>query len=539
MTAYTLQTQHRGFSEDYFCGDVCLLGYGVTGRAVFGYFITHPHQLNSLTVYGVSAADAALIRQRESEIPNLPFDIAIKDDEAEVEGAYDLAIVSPGIPPHTPLYQSAQSCARELISEPELAWRLSPQQWIGITGTNGKTTTTMLIAFLLRQAGLATREVGNIGSPCIEAVTNRAPDEYFVAELSSFQLHSTNNFTPEVAVLLGITPDHVSWHGSHEAYTKDKLKILANLGEQGLAVIDATNEAARAALCAARAAGKNVIGIGTSDGLSSSMVASCGVPNAASVDPNAADIDSNVASVDPNVADIDLNVAYVDPDSQMLTVVLDGISHTLCKTTDLKIRGSHNHINALAAASVALRLGIQSEVVAASLKNFSAPEHRCEPCGGFNGLRFYNDSKATNTDAAIKAIDSFGDKDRNIVVMFGGRDKGTDLSDLVSACSRNCHTVICFGEAGQRFYEAFCTNDAFATKHVSGFVEACVAAVASSTAGDVVLLSPACASFDEFTCFEQRGTTFKSFVMNLSAGSSAQEAADAAFAEAKQKAGQS
>ena len=483
MTANTAQTQHSGISEAPLFGDVCLLGLGVTGRAVLDYFISHPEQYHSLAVFGASAAERdaykALYMQGGS---------TVYPDAQEVVGSYDITIASPGIPPHDPLFRSAQRCSQEIISEPELAWRLSPQRWIAITGTNGKTTTTTLVAHLLETAGVAARTAGNIGTPCIEAIVQRADDEYLAVELSSYQLFSTVQFAPDIAILLAITPDHLSWHGTHEAYVLSKLKLLQNIDKQALAVIDAGGETTRAAILALRDAGHRVVGIGTSDGLYSSMVKRCGAANA----------------------------AYVAPGSHILTVELDEAVHTLCHAADLKLRGTHNLTNALAASTAALSLGVSCDDIIEGLKTFEALEHRFEPCGEVRGVRFFNDSKATNTDAAIKAVEAFGDDEgRRVIALFGGSDKGTELDDLICACSRNCHTVICYGEAAKRFYDAFCACEAFRVIQVEGFVEACAAAIKVASQGDIVLLSPACASFDEFSCFEARGTAFKEFVSSL------------------------
>ena len=483
MTANTAQTQQSGVPEGFFFGDICLLGFGVTGRAVLEYFLKHPGQYSSLAVYGASDAETSpYITQK------LPNNIAIYNNQQEVIGDFDLAVASPGIPPHTLLYQSAQRCAREIISEPELAWRISPERWIAVTGTNGKTTTTTLIQHLLKTAGIPSKTAGNIGNPCIETLARRELDEYLVVELSSYQLFSTAQLAPGVAVLLGITPDHLSWHGSHEDYEQSKLKLLANLDQQSFAVIDATQDTTRSALRQMRDNGNRVLGIGTADGLTGSMVTRCGAANA----------------------------AYLDENTQRLMVIINNASYELCRAEDLKILGMHNLTNALAAAAVALYLGASSKDVIAGLTSFQPLEHRFEPCGEVGGIRFYNDSKATNIDASIKAVEAFGDSPhRHVVMLLGGRDKDTDLSELVAACSRCCHTVICFGEAAPRFFGAFNSCDAFATIQVENFKEACDAAVAHSTKGDVVLLSPACASFDEFPCFEERGFAFKNFVANL------------------------
>lgn len=511
MTANVANNKLGGISESCSFGDVCLLGCKVTGRAIFEYFVSHAKQLNSLAIFGLSAGDAAdlegWLKDRNLSQDKLPFKLALYVGEQEVHGNYDLAIASPGIPYHTPFYQSALKCAKELICEPELAWRISPERWIGVTGTNGKTTTTSLIAHLLNEAGIKARTVGNIGNPCIEAIVKRSADEYLIAELSSYQLYSTVQFAPDTAVLLGITPDHFSWHGSYEAYEQAKLKIFGNLAAESLAVVDATNEPACAALRALRENNQPSIGVGTCEGLYHSMAAQCGAQNA----------------------------AYVSPDSHTLTVVFDKKPHELCHIADLKIRGPHNITNALLAASVALHVGATPKQVTQGLQSFSAPEHRLEPCGEVDGVRFYNDSKATNTDAAIKAVESFGDDEgRKVIALFGGSDKGTELDELVTACSRNCKTVLCYGEAGERLYKAFSTCDAFEVLPLKDFSEACVAAVAASAEGDTILLSPACASFDEFPCFEARGGAFKEFVAGLRAGLRPREAAEKAMLAAKE-----
>ena len=479
MTAHTLQTQQCGLSDDFFFGDVCLLGLGVTGRAVCAFFEAHPDSFKTLTVYGAGEAEKAAF-----ESQNLSDKIAILPDQTEVSGVFDLAVVSPGFAPHHTLYVSAQKCSRELIGEPELAWRVSPSRWVGITGTNGKTTTTTLVADLLNAGGIKARAIGNIGTPCIEAVCNRAQDEYLVTELSSYQLYSMVDFAPDAAILLAITPDHLSWHGSHEAYIQAKRKLLDKLGIMSPLVIDAAEETTRMLLRTYRDEGKRTIGVGTADGIYSSMVARCGAQEA----------------------------AYVAPDSHILTVVLDGVTHELCHTADMNLRGAHNYTNALAAATVALALGVAPKKVKQTLIDFKPPEHRFELCGEVEGIRFYNDSKATNTDSTIKAVEAFDDdEDRRVILLLGGRDKGTDLADLVAAASRSCRDVICFGEAGARFYEAFSSCDAFTTSLVSCFADACQAAWDRACEGDVILLSPACASFDEFEGFEARGAAFKKF----------------------------
>jgi UDP-N-acetylmuramoylalanine--D-glutamate ligase len=362
---------------------------------------------------------------------------------------------------------------------------------VAITGTNGKTTTTALMSHLLNECGIPARVAGNIGTPCIEAVTRRGEGEYLVVELSSYQLYSMPSFAPKAAVLLNITPDHLSWHGSHEAYIAAKRQLFANLGPEALAVIDADSEATAALVGELRAAGRRVVEIDAGRGIDG----------------------AGRERLDGRDA------AYVSEGPRCLTVALEDGIHVLSHTSDLQIRGGHNMANALAAAATALWLGVGDAPLSQALQSFRPLEHRLEPCGEVDSVRYYNDSKATNTDAAIKAMQSFGEADgRRVVALFGGRDKGTPLDELVCACSGNCRVCICYGEAAARFHRAFSACDAFEAVREADFASAIRRATEMARPGDVVVLSPACASFDEFEGFEARGLAFKSYVASLEGG---------------------
>jgi UDP-N-acetylmuramoylalanine--D-glutamate ligase len=492
------------------------LGVGTTGQAVIDYCLTlmgcGEGRVVSLTIYPGSAAP-----------PELPDDPRIQVHPAiqTVRGSYDLTIVSPGIPPTSELYRSAQSCSRELISEPEFAYRESPDHWLAVTGTNGKTTTTALLTHLLTVAGWKARAVGNIGTPCISAVAQRQPGEWLVAELSSYQLASTRLFAPEAAILLNITPDHLSWHGSLTEYAQAKELVFANMAPGSPRIIDATAAETRALVKRFRAKGQRVIPLGTAEGLWGDMTTRCGA----------------------------LEAAFVESTSSLLTVVCAGQRHGLLPAAELQIKGSHNQQNALAAAAAALAIGVSLAAVREGLATFRPLEHRIEPSGTVCGVHFFNDSKATNPEATIKALSAFDDLP--VVLMLGGRDKGTELTELVAACEDSCRAVVCYGEAGRRLYAAF--NDhprperqrlkhiafksrsrsnvciarfsgclqltgAFPEVALAGdFRQAFDAAVGLAQAGDVLLLSPACASFDEFDSYEHRGAVFKALVQGLGA----------------------
>ncbi|MDR2109462.1 MAG: UDP-N-acetylmuramoyl-L-alanine--D-glutamate ligase [Coriobacteriales bacterium] len=448
------QIKAGGLEQSHFFNDVCVLGSGVTGQAVVRYLLGHRELFGRLTVYGnATSHDAALF------LCELPSDVVVLPDAQEVTGAYDLCVVSPGIPPHSALFNTALAASRELIGEPELAWRLSPERWIAVTGTNGKTTTTALITHILNSCGIAARAVGNIGRPCIEAIAERGAGEWLVAELSSYQLYTTRCFAPDAAVLLNITPDHLSWHGSHAEYVQAKLRLFAHLAPDApgppLALLDTSTPEAAALFAELQQRGLHP----------------------------------------QRISDVRLLLRDCD----------DPIGDSL------RIKGPHNLTNAKAASAVAAWLGLPPRDVATALASFEPLEHRFQPLGEVAGVAFINDSKATNTDAALAALRSF-DKEDSVIALFGGRDKNTELDELVTACRGVAKAVICYGEAGERFFASFSDNGDLSCELVPHLSDAFERACARAESGDTVLLAPACASFDEFITFEQRGAVFQQMV---------------------------
>ncbi|MDH4139692.1 MAG: Mur ligase family protein, partial [Coriobacteriia bacterium] len=218
-------------------GHILVVGLGVSGSAVVRYLVNRIAQGDPLTVTAVDSADTPELRATASALAQSGVEVLL--GTSNVQGAYDLAVVSPGVPPHVPLMTSVQGVAKEVIGELEFAFRLSVSPWIAVTGTNGKTTTTTLITHLLGYAGIAAESAGNIGHPAIEVATKTGPGTAIVAEVSSFQLSLTERFHPRVSVLLNITPDHIDWHGSMEAYVGDKARVFANQDADDSAVIDA------------------------------------------------------------------------------------------------------------------------------------------------------------------------------------------------------------------------------------------------------------------------------------------------------------
>lgn len=486
-TSTTSSTSIKGAGWDNpQLGDVLVLGLGKSGEAVTRYAAALlGRRVTSVTLYGgAKSAPSELTRELEAAGVRLVL------GTERVEGHYNLAVASPGISEFSDFFAAAAAASDLIMGEPEFAWRESPECWIGITGTNGKTTTTSLVGALLAEGGLPCACVGNIGELATAAVPARTANEWFACELSSYQLATSSKLHPHVAVLLNVTPDHLKWHRSLEAYAAAKEKIFANLDASDLAIVgsDSTCAAVAARL---RARGLRVLSVRTQ---------SDGVP-----------------------ASADKNVAFVR--SCALVVRLDGQEHKLCRVDELRLKGEHNVQNALAAAAAALEVGVSDASVVATLTHFGALEHRIEPCGTVGGVEFVNDSKGTNTDASIKALGAF--KPGSVVLLAGGTDKGTDLAAWCAQALTSCRAVVCYGEAGPRFAAELkraqeslgadapsAPAQIYTAVHLAdAFAKACALAEPHNT----VLLSPACASFDEFSGFEERGTYFKQLVSDLAA----------------------
>ena len=470
-------------------GRVLVLGLGKSGHDAVDYLMAQlGGRVAQLAVFGgqpnaVSDAYAGKARDRGA---------IVEFGEGAVErlaqacgGHFELCIASPGISEFSELYRSAAAVSDEVVSEVELAWRESDDSstWVAVTGTNGKTTVTALTNHLLRAAGMASAAVGNIGDTCISAVAAGETDVY-VAEVSSYQLASTKRFAPNVAVMLNITPDHLGWHKSHKNYALAKIKLFENMVDDDLVVIDVEDAGIHEFDEYIYTPGRRIC---------------------------------KVAFDEPEGAD----AAFVR-DGKMV-VRLKGVETQLVATSELKISGHHNVINALCAATAALAVGADPEGICRGLASFQPLEHRVEPCGEIDGVRYVNDSKATNTDAVEKALTAFPDDD--VILLLGGHDKGTPLADFARVVMDNVRSVVCFGDARERFTAAMDEADVDGDVDIAqadDLRDAVDVARSLSSRGDVILLSPACSSFDEFSGYEERGRVFKDYVAQLAAAAKSQ-----------------
>ena len=389
----------------------------------------------------------------------------------------DLVIVSPGIPPHSEVVKKICSRNIPIISDIELASYFTKKPIIAVTGTNGKTTTTSLITHLINTSGKKAVSCGNIGKPFIEAVNEDKGDtDYFVLEISSFQIYYSPNLSCEIAVCLNITPDHLDWHINLDDYIKTKEKLFLQQRKDAWSILN------------------------YSDNLLKNFKL------------NTNKFYFSYKKPDKNIFEFFSKFAFCE-DGDLF--IKDG--NEICKfisKNELNILGSHNIENVLAACSAAKIINTDYSSITKGLKSFQGVEHRLEYVKKAKNKVFYNDSKATNPEATIKAIEAFSEiRNKNITLILGGKDKKTSLDEMINAIKNHVSEVILYGEAKERFQNELNKNSFTKLIIVNDLNDAIITSLKSKT--DIVLFSPACASFDMFKNYEERGKTFKELVNKL------------------------
>ncbi|MBD3368236.1 MAG: UDP-N-acetylmuramoyl-L-alanine--D-glutamate ligase [Candidatus Eisenbacteria bacterium] len=421
------------------------------------------------SVVATDLRDADALGIDEDQWSRLGIELVLgSHPETLLDGA-DLLVTSPGVPSDTPLTVAARERGVEIIGELELAWRMSEARWIAITGTNGKTTTTALTGELVGTLGRPTVVAGNIGVPVSGEVRNVPRGGFVVAEVSSFQLDTIRDFRPVVAACLNITPDHLDRYDSMDDYAASKARIFMNQREDDVAILNA-DDPRTAALA---------------DGIRSRVLY---VSSAREVEHG----------------------AFVRSGTVVLR--MDGRETEVTAAGDLGITGPHNLANALAALMSAAAVGVEAGPAAQVLRGFRPLEHRMEPVGERGGVLFVNDSKATNIESARCALASF---DRPIVLIAGGRDKGSDFTGIRDLVADRVKHLVLIGEAADAIEKAL--GGEAPLSRAATMQDAVERATDAADDGDVVLLSPACASFDMFDDFEHRGRAFKDAVRALRA----------------------
>lgn len=382
----------------------------------------------------------------------------------------DMAVVSPGVPLDLPFILKLKSKNIEIIGEVELAYRLSQNpMFIGITGTNGKTTTTSLVGEIFKKANIDTYIVGNIGNPVIDTVDTANENSVLVTELSSFQLESIDTFKPHVSAILNFTEDHLNRHHTMEAYMEAKARIFKNQDEKDFCILNYDDKDVRS----------------LSDNVKAKKI-----------------FFSRKKSLDCGI--------YLDEDNNIIINIDKEIK--LLNKDELSLPGNHNLENCMAAAAIAYVSNIDIDVIREVLKTFAGVEHRQEFVRNLNGIMFVNDSKATNPDSSIKAIESYN---RPIVLIAGGMDKQSSFDEFLDAAKENVYALVLLGETAQKIKECAQNKGFDNITVVKDMKEAVNASYQIAKGGDVVLLSPACASWDMYKSFEVRGIDFKDNVHNL------------------------
>jgi UDP-N-acetylmuramoylalanine--D-glutamate ligase len=384
----------------------------------------------------------------------------------------DLIVVSPGVPAKLPPLELARAHGIPVWSEVELAWRFLRGRLVAITGSNGKTTTTALVGHILKTAGIPVLVGGNIGTPLLSLVESSSDQAVTVAELSSFQLETIEAFRPEVGVLLNLTPDHLDRHASMEEYAHAKARMFENQIERDAAVLNADD------------------------------------PRVAQVVPARPQVfwfsrQKRVASG-----------AFLH--DGRIVFRRDGAETVLMRRDEIPLRGEHNLENVLAASVAAVLAGAEPAAVEGGVRTFAGVEHRLEFVAEIGGVGYFNDSKATNVDATLKALEAFSEP---LFVILGGKDKGGDFALLREPLQRRARMALLIGAAAEKIASQLA--GAVPLERAGTLENAVRLSFERAHPGEIVLLAPACASFDQFQNFEHRGRIFKQLVEQLHGRSAA------------------
>ena len=431
---------------------VLILGYSLTGKKSAEFFVKK----------GAKVYISEFSEQKENtdELIQMGVKLEFNGHSDEFIKDADICIISPSIKDTAPVLEKIKC---PVYSDIEFVGKILnyEDKMVIITGTNGKTTTTMLTSYILSEK-FDSPYVGNVGVPPLSYLKDKKPD-FLVVEASSYQLHYSKTLTPKIAILCNITPDHLSWHNGMEGYIKDKTDILKRMDENSYVILN------------------------YDDPYTKTFVS---------------DIKANLYYFSLNKINYE-NLCYLDNGSIYFK------SEKIIDTNEINLEGNHNYQNVMCAIIAAKLIGLDNNTIKNAIKKFKAPAHRLEFIDKIGSTAYYNDSKATNPEASNVAITSFPNK--KVALIAGGRDKNTPLDEFVQLIKENIEKVVLIGEAKERFKEALLNagfNNIKEEKTLEGAIEE-----AACDEPDVVLFSPACASFDMFDNFEVRGECFRNYVL--------------------------
>lgn len=443
---------------------VLVIGAAVTGVPV----VKQLHNLGAEIILNDSKKVDEL-KEVIADIEQLPIRLVAGGHPLVLAEECDFVVISPGVPLDIPLVHKAIALGKEVISEIELAYRLTSTPIAAITGTNGKTTTTALLGEIMKAAGKKAFVTGNIGRAMIQEVKNAGSEDVFVLEVSSFQLESAASFKPKVSAILNITPDHLNRHKTMENYIDIKCKVFANQSNSDYTILNWDDHETSK----------------LTDRPQSKVL---------------------LFSRKREVAE----GAYIENNN--VVIRMNGKKEIIIHKDKIFIPGNHNLENAMAAALMAYCMGVKPSVIADTLENFKGVEHRIEFVEEIEGVIYYNDSKGTNIDASIKAIEAMK---RPTLIIAGGYDKGSEYDDFIDAFGNVVKQLVLIGNTADKLEET-ARRHGFVNIHRSKDLrEAVKKCHELAEYGDSVLLSPACASYDMFSNYEERGRFFKEYVREL------------------------
>ncbi len=449
--------------------EIHTMNYTIVGAGKSGIAAAYLAALTGNRVFLTESKPKSAFGEQTAEFDNLGIETEFDGHTLGAIARADCIITSPGVPPNTFLLREAELRGLPIISELEFGRsHLTCNPLIAITGTNGKTTTTALTAYMLSQSGRKSVVAGNIGVPLSSLVGKITNDTIIVSEASSYQLDRIQNFRPDVAVILNITPDHLAYHGTYKAYCSAKYNITRNQSEKDLLILnkDSAEAAATEALSRAKVEYFSMSPVGTG--------------------------------------------IYCNDNTLILPETQQHKEEKLMLYDELRLPGVHNCYNSMAAALAARAFEVRNENIRDSLMSFAGVEHRLEFVRSYNGVEFINDSKATNVNATWYALSSYS---APIVWIVGGRSDSNDYSALDELVRKNVRCIVAIGEEQSAIFDHFCLITRCQKTH--SLEEAVRTAAQIASEGDIVLFSPACKSFDMFMNYEQRGLMFKEVANSL------------------------
>lgn len=447
--------------------NIVVIGLGISGISIVKL-------LNKLeaNIIILDSKNKEELREGLSSIEEI--DYKLLEDTEQLEGLeIDLVVKSPGVAPYSEEVKYFKQKEIALITDIELAYNISQslggRRFIAITGTNGKTTTTSLVGKILKDAGINTYVVGNIGVGILDYILESTKEDVFLIEVSSFQLNNVNKFRPDISLILNLSPDHIDWHGSYEDYIGAKKNIFKKQRSKDITIFNSDDK---------------ILG-GLREEVGGKLVE---------------------FSVDN-----ELEEGIFIKDNKIV-MKFDNNAIELMEIEEVPLPGKHNLENVLSAILIAHYMGVDENIIVDSVKGFKAIEHRLEYVDQVDGVKFYNDSKGTNIESSVKAIEAI---DSPIVLLAGGYDKKIEFDEFINKFNNKIKHMILMGESKAKIIDAAKRNNFSNYTVVSDMTEAVDLAVEISDKGDNVLLSPACASWGMYKSYEERGRDFKEKVYSL------------------------